>query len=280
LNRYLRRYTINITTPKGELVTVENPFTVMFTITRNTLASANNCELEIKELSPSIRSKLYKDRYAIAEYWGLTITAGYDKQSLVFQGNILECYSYKEGVHWITKIESFDGMHGIQNGFTSKTYNKNTDKKTIITGIVKDMPNIIQGVLGSPSEGSNPRGQVVFGQSSDVLDKQTGGKYFIDNEKLNVIDDDEYLNTGTITLDSNLLFSTPRRRDTFLDCETLFFPECEAGILCNLNSKVPEYNGQYKIMGFKHSVQISQESSGRAVTNISLYVGAKGLKVV
>lgn len=280
MNKFIREYNLQIFNPSNELITISKPFSIKFDVTRNTLASANNASIEILELSQSTRSKLYKDRYTISDYWPIVLTAGYDKQSIIFQGNILECYSYKEGVHWITKIESFDGMYGIQNGFTSQTYNKNTDKKTIVSGIISDMPNIIQGTLGLPSEGQMPRGQVIFGQSTDVLSQQTGGNYFIDNEKLNVLSDDEYLGEEVINLDSNILFSTPKRRDTFLDCDTLFFPEAKVGILCNLNSLVPEYNGEYKIMGFKHSVQISESQIGNANTTISLYVGAQGLRSV
>lgn len=276
---FIRDYTINIFSPQGDLITINKPFTVKFSITRNTLASANNCNLVVHNLGASTRSKLYKDRYTITEYWQITISAGYENIEGVFQGNILECYSYKQGTEWITEIKAFDGMYGIQNGFTSKTFNKNTPKKNIIQSVIKDMPNILQGVLGTPTQGqSNPRGQVLLGQSSDVLNKETGGQYFIDNETINVVEDKEYIGTTILQLDSKILLSTPKRRDTFLDCEMLFYPSATVGSLVNLISLVPEYIGNYKIMGFKHDVEISGSIAGNAKTMLSLYTGANALK--
>jgi hypothetical protein len=280
MSYFIRDYNINIFSPEGDLIIITKPFSVKFSITRNTLASANNCTLEINGLGPSTRSKLFKDRFTIPEYWQIVIAAGYDKLETVFQGNILECYSYKQGTEWITKVEAYDGMHGIQNGFSAQTYSKDTDKKTIITNIIRDMPNNLKGILGTPSEGSSPRGQVIFGQSSDVLNEQTGGQYFIDNEQTHVLANDEVIGQEIIQLDSSILLSTPKRRDVFLDCDLLFFPEAKNGILVNLNSLAPEYIGQYKIVGFKHNVQISEGSAGNALTQLNVYSGATALRIV
>ena len=274
----LRDYSIRILTPENELITIEPPFSIIFSITRNTLASVNSCSLKINNLGPSIRSKLFKDRFTINEYWSLIINAGYDRLTTVFEGNIIECHSYKQNTEWITEIEGFDGLFGTQNGFTARTFSKNSNKKDIVSTVISDMPNIIQGVLGSPSEGNSSRGQTLIGNSSDVLNEQTGGKYFIDNETLNIIDDDEYIGESIIDLDSSILYSTPKRRETFLDCETRFFPEATIGYLANLTSLIPEFNGLYKIIGFQHDVEISRSVSGRAVTKINLYAGANVLR--
>ena len=275
---FIRDYNINIYSPQGDLITITKPFTVKFRITRMISANANQCSLTIHNLGLSTRSKLYKDRYTLNKYWQIIISAGYDKVEVVFQGNITECYSYKQGTECITEVDATSGIYGIQNGFVSKTYNKDTQKKTIIEDVIKTMPYILKGVLGTPTDGSNPRGTVLLGQSAYVLNNLTGGNYFVDNETLNVISDEEYIGTEMLQLDSSILLSTPRRRDTFLDCETLFYSQAKLGYMVELKSKVPEFNGQYKIMGFTHDVEISGSVAGRATTLINLNAGTGALK--
>lgn len=198
--------------------------------------------MTLYNLGSTTRNKLYKDRYVINQYWRLEIKAGYGNSlETLFQGNIYEAMSQKQGQDWITSIEGFDGMHGIQNGFSSQTFESGTNKQDIIRSVTNDMPNILVGALGSPTESQgSKRGQVLIGNSSKIIAEQTGGKYFIDNEKLNSIGDDEVLSGNqVIILDGNQLFSTPKRRDTFIDCSILFFPKAQAGLLCEIRSGEP-----------------------------------------
>lgn len=285
--RFLRSYEIRIQTPENEVLTIRPPFSVSFEITRNTLASVNSCSLTIKNLSPTTRSKLFKDRYTFSTYWQIVIIAGYLNTGsgetglkTVFQGNINETVSFKQGPNYLTKIEAFDGLYGITNGFTSQTFNKNTDKKSIIDSVIKDMPNMLKGVLGASSEGTNPRGQVIMGQSNNVLSTLTGGNYFIDNETVNVLDPSEYIEDNVILLDSERLLETPKRRETFIDCLMQFTPEVKVGNICELDSITKEFNGQYKIMGFTHQFNVSTSSSGISRSMVSLYAGENVLRRV
>jgi hypothetical protein len=275
-----RNYEIQILTPDRELITIKPPFSVHFKIVRNTLASANTIKLTLFNLSPKTRNRIFKDRYSISEYWQLVVRAGYERLETVFQGNIYESISYKGqgSTEYLTVIDGFDGLNGIQNGFTNTTVNSGTPQTSVINGIIKDMPNMLAGILGKPSEGTNERGKVLMGKSADVLADEVEGQYFIDNETLNVVEDEEYLPGQVILLDQNKIFSTPKRRDTFLDVEVLFLPEAKIGLLCEVRSSNAIYNGQYKTMGFTHDVTISNAESGTAKTMLSLYAGSAGLR--
>lgn len=277
--KFGRKYEILILTPDGELLTIKPPFSVKFTITRNVLASVNKCDLIIYNLSPKTRNRIFKDRYSISEYWQLVIRAGYDRLSTVFQGNIYELISYKEKTEWYTKIDAFDGLNGIQNGFIAQTISKNTEKKDVFRTIIKKMPTLIAGVMGG-FFGSSSRGKTLFGQSAKVLQEETDNNYFIDSETVNILMPDEYIGGNVLVLDSAQLFATPKRRDTFIDVDILFFPEAQVGILCEIRSLEEIYNGQYKVLGFRHDVTISQAISGTAKTSLSLDAGAKGLREV
>lgn len=286
MSRYIRDYEIQILSPDNELITILPPISMHCNIIRNTLASVNKCSLTIYNLSAATRNRIFKDRYTIVEYWQLVIKAGYfykgsKRIETIFQGNIYESLSYKDKTEWVTKIDGFDGLHAIQNGFTSGTFEANTPDKTIVKKIIKDMPELIEGVLGSPTDGKgSKRGKVLFGQSIQVLAEQVENQFWIDNEVVNILDSEEYLTEQVLLLDSDEMLITPKRRDTFLDCEKLFLPEAKVGLLCEIRSLAPIYNGQYKTMGFTHDITISGAECGTAKTMISLYAGAAGLRAV
>lgn len=285
MSRYIRDYEIQILSPDNELITILPPISIHVNIVRNTLASVNKCSLTIYNLSAATRNRIFKDRYTIVEYWQLVIKAGYfykrsKRIETIFQGNIYESLSYKDKTEWITKIDGFDGLHAIQNGFTSGTIEANTPNKTIVKKIIKDMPELIEGVLGTPTEGKTKRGKVLFGQSIQVLAEQVENQFWIDNERVNIIGSEEYLPEQVLLLDSEEILTTPKRRDTFLDCEILFLPEAKVGLIAEINSLAPIYNGQYKTMGFTHDITISGKECGTAKTMISLYAGAAGLRAV
>lgn len=287
--RFIRHYEISIRTPQNELITIRPPFTAKFTITRNDLASANKTSLTILNLSPTNRAKIYKDRFTSADYWQMIIKAGYwyagfqnqmGKIVTIFQGNIFEAYSYKQGTEWYTQIEGLDAQFDMQNSFTSTTIQKNTPQKNVIETVAKDLTNTTMGVVGSPGDGENKRGKALFGRTKDVLDSETNNRYFVDKETIHSIDNDEVLSDEVILLNSDLLKSTPKKRDTFLDCDCLFFPEAETAYICELRSKFESYNGQYKIVGFTHNVNVSGADCGDASSQIRLYTEAKSFQVV
>lgn len=278
--KFGRTYLVQILTPQKELVEIAPPFSVEFDITRNTLASTNTANLTIYNLGPSTRNRIFKDRYSFSDYWQLIIWAGYDRLEKVFQGNIYQAMSYKQRTDWITEIEGYDGLDAVQNGFTARTVPADTPKQDVLTQVISDMPNVLAGFFGSPAEGQSGRGQTLVGNSAQIIEDITGGNTFIDNEIIHVIDRDEVFSDRAILLDQEQLFMTPKRRDTFLDVDLLFLPTAAIGQVAEVRSREEIYNGQYKIVGFKHMVQISSASAGDAKTSLNLDAGAAGLREV
>lgn len=277
--KFGRTYKLDVFTPSGKQITVEPPFSIKFGVTRNTLASANRASIELINLGPATRNQIFKDRFSISEYWQVQLQAGYNKRlHEIFTGNFLEAFSVKDKTEWKTSLDCYDGMNAIQNGYTSMTVEKNTPKETIVKKVIDDMPNLVAGILGSPAQGESPRGKALMGQSSSILSQETNGKWFIDKEKLNVLADVEVLQGPVIKLDPDDLLSTPRRREAFLDMQVLFEPQVQIGRVYEIESLEARYNGQYKIVGFNHDVEISGASAGSAITTLSLYFGAEGLQ--
>lgn len=292
--KFIRNYEIRIKTPgkiissnpngtynydnNGDLITIKPPVSCQFDIERVVMATLNSASVTLYNLAPATRDKIYKDKFVMQQYWQMFILAGYGENELyeVFRGNIVEAYSYKQNTEWITKIEANDGAFAIQNGFVAETMAKDINIRDMATRVLHIMPQILVGVLGSPADGQSARGKTLVGPAYDVAQSLVGGQGYIDGETFYALANDEVLASGgqVPVLDSDNMFETPRRRETYLEVNTLFSPEIRIGYICEINGKVTRYNGQYKVFGLKHSVLISQESAGEASSMISLQAGS------
>jgi len=275
--KFGRWYRIVIQTPSGTQITIEPPFSAVFDIKRSIGASVNTGDVTLYNLSPTTRNLLYKDKYLLTEYWRMSIMAGYSSKSVyqIFLGSIQEAYSYKQGTEWITKINAYDGMYQIQNGFCSATYQSGELKQNMLKQIIQTMPECAAGMFGTSIEGKNKRGTVVFGSSFDEIQKLTNGTSYIDNEQLNTIADNEIISGEAIVLDSEALLTTPKRRDTYLSCDVLFSPEIQPGHAVEIRSEWPKYNGTYRVDGFHHAFTVSEANVGDAITTLDLYAGSR-----
>lgn len=282
IGKFGRNYRLDVLTSSGKLLTITDPLTIQFNVVRNTLASANTVSIKIYNLAKNTRNQIFKDRYDINEYIQVRLQAGYKgRLHTVFQGNIYEAYSYKENVDWITTIDGFDGINAIQNAYTSVTVESGTPKQNYIEQILSDLPNLVAGALGSPAQADGAaRGKTLLGQTTQVLSEETSGEYFIDLETVNILADEEVIRGQVIRLDSGDLLSTPRRRESFLTMRVLFQPQVQIGHVYEVNSLEERFNGQYKIVGFTHDVEISGAQAGSATTDLQLFYPVNGLQEV
>ena len=74
------------------------------------------------------------------------------------------------------------------------------------------------------------------------------------------------------------LLESPLREETYLKIKTLFEPRVRVGQLISLESVTnTEFNGLYKVMGFRHHGTISATQGGTCETEMTLYYGANKL---
>ena len=274
-----RNYEITITDPQNNTTVIRPPFSTSVKVTRNVLSSTNKTTVTIYNLSKYTRNRIYKDRYTISQYWQIRIKAGYNnKLTTIFLGNIREASSVKQNTEWITTIEAEDGLHAIQIGFIAETVEAGTEKGTGVDKIIKSFPNVIKGYLGTPAQGDPyQRGKVLFGQSKEVLDEEVNGQWYIDNEEINISTRDETDFGRVAVLDQRQLFTTPKRFDQVIKVAILFYPDIKIGQLCKVRSNEAVFNGNYKVQGIEHNLDVLSNSGGNAQTMLSLYIGAEGL---
>lgn len=279
-----RNYRLFIETIGGDTLEIGLPFTIEFDIIRNTLSSANACQIRLYNLSEHNRNQIYFNAYNQTLFRRVLLQAGYGTNlSTIFTGNILQSWSVRERVNFITQIECHDGGFAFVNGTVDIPFPAGTPIKTVITTLMTQLPNVTIGAVGNFT-GVLSRGNTYSGNPAQILFELTGGAFFIDNGKAYALKNDEYVAgvgssaTGIpvvlINTDTGLL-NTPVLEQTIVRFEMLFEPSLNVGSLAQLVSETnPNLNGIYKITAVKHRGMISGAVSG-SLTTIGEFINSK-----
>jgi hypothetical protein len=245
------------------------PFTVEFDITRNSLAESNNAKIRIYNLSKVNRNFIRYNLSNYGQYQQIQFNAGYGQNPpVVFLGNISWAYSVREGQNFITEIECFDGGFAAVNATYDNYFPPGTPWQSVIATIAGSIPGVSLGSIGS-FPGVLSRGQTYSGNPIDILNEITGGGFFMDNGKANVLGTAECIATANpvvISAKSGIL-NTPQLEQYTGRFETLFEPTLHVGeVVTVISSTEDNFNGTYKITGVKHRGMISGAVCGDAIT--------------
>lgn len=270
MDKLKRNYELTIGTENGGTLIVTLPFTIYIDIVRNTLSSANVCQIRIFNLSERNRNQLRFNSSNYGEFRRITLRAGYGTNlPTVFDGNISQAWSVREGTNYVTQIECYDGGFAFNMGVTSETFPAQTPRKEIISSLAGSLPEVTVGAIGD-YPGVITRGMAVSGNTVGVLNEMTGGGFFIDNGKANALNSHEYISTGETTLTINSasgLLGTPLLEQTIVRFDMLFEPQLNVGHKIYLDSITEKnFNGEYKVTAIKHRGVISEAVSGAMVT--------------
>jgi hypothetical protein len=271
VDKFGRNYILTVGDEDKNLVTIEPPFTIEFDITRNTLTSANVCEINIYNLSLVKRNKLKFNISNMGEFRPVVLLAGYGDQLVtIFNGNISRAASFRQGVNMITQVSCFDGGFAFVNGESNLQFPAGTPTKVVIQSLIDTLPHVDnKGVIGTYID-KIPRSASYAGNTIKNLKEITGGGFFIDNGKANALRTNEYiqqdLTPKIITSDSGLL-ATPVLEQTIMHFDMVFEPQLAPGnAIIMKSSTVNNFNGLYKITGVKHRGMISGAVCGTLIT--------------
>lgn len=280
-----RNFRLLIETVNKEIIEIKSPFTIQFDIERTSASSVNQMNLRIFNLSQKTRNLLFKERFLILDdstqkyYRKIILQAGYNELSTIFKGNILECYSYRQGSEIITYLNCHDGGYAISNSYSSVTFDKSETYSSIFEKLATDLTGIKKGKIGE-IEGKPKRGSVFNGNTFTLLQESFNNKIFIDLEKINLLNENEAIKGDVPLINAQAgLLGTPMRQGTYLKVDIIFEPRIVVGQIIEINSKInPIYNGQFKVDGIKHAGTISGAVGGECKTSLDLFMGTEILQ--
>ena len=263
----------------SKLVQDEARLTCHFTVSRAILSDSNKCSILLYNLAPSTREKIFQDAWQSwdsSKWKYVRLDAGYgDNLVPIFQGRILQAYSYRKGgqTDIVTDIQAQAlDLFDCQASYTFEA--GTTYKEALQTMASGSMPNVKLENVGE-LDGTFQTRTTFDGNAMDNINKLCGGNAFVDNDQLNVLMSNEVLDVPVpVITEDNGLLDTPDRRDANLEIKMLFEPTLRVGQLLEIKSGVaPNFNGQYKVIGFTHDCTISGAEAGSRVTTANLFIG-------
>lgn len=280
-DKFGRNYELNVEVPTGQrdssnnevlqTLTINLPFTIEFDITRNTLTSANVCQIRVYNLSKLNRNKIRYNAYDSGNFRAISLRAGYGTNlATIFSGNISQAWSVREGVNFITQIECYDGGFAFVNGRVEVSFPAGTAMRDVIRTIMGYLPNVTIGTVGD-FPGTLQRANTYVGNTVQILNELTGGAFFIDKGVANALLTNEYIannNDSTILINSRTgLLETPVLEQTTGRFTMLFEPSLDVGRQVQIDSITnSDFNGKYIITAVKHRGLISGVVAGSATT--------------
>jgi hypothetical protein len=276
-----RIYTLSVQLNDGSYQKIESPMTLEFSIDRNTQASSNQASLKIYNLAEKTRSLLFQDRYQVPHRY-VELYAGYEggNLSLIFHGLMYVGYSQRRNADWMTSIEAFDTAINAYKATSSRSFVAGKQKKAVIKELYKDFEGVGAGVVGGFTE-TTKRPLVINGPTIKALDDLTENNFFFDNGVPIAMKKGEYFKNDVFTtLEATTgILNSPLKSSAQITVPLVFTPELQVGQKVSVNAKEKQYNGEYKVVGIKHSGIISGTHNAQTITTASLFNGAPMVEI-
>lgn len=276
-HKFQCHYKLTVGWPDGDafkIAEIIDPISIHFNVSKSLYQTDSAVStITLYNIDPSIRECIYQDRLLFdwSKSKTFTLEAGYgDTLTLVSAGRIQQCHSELRGTDMVTVIEVMDP--DILNQYTSVTFEAGTTFKEAYKYLVSQFPNLQPGECGT-LEGTFKSPTIFEGNSFFIINQLTGKHTFIDNGKINTLQDNETLQESgayLVTSETGLL-GTPKRYDAILEVSMLFEPKLKLGQLVEIQSDTQSrFNGQYRINGITHDCTISSAECGTRTTTIQL----------
>lgn len=278
---YNRKYILKVTpinhdgSARGKAIVITDPLTLKFDVKRMPMMGDCCATIEIYNLQPSTRAKLFLDYFDFANIQKVELEAGYQngKFDLIYRGRVVTCRTRKEHTETVTRIEAQSGMF-VLDSYISSSVTEGKTTTEILNEALSKVPEGNKAML-QPEAISFPKPVALMGNEMSVLETYSKGRVFVDNEKVVVIDKDTCIDGEIRVIDDETgLIGVPEREQTSLTVKCIFEPRIKVGQGLEIKSRIaPEFDGQYKVWGVSHSGTIGLAASGQCITTIQLWTG-------
>lgn len=260
------------------------PLTCRFQIQNDSTYTLGNATFQIYNLSSDTRADLYKDPLDLLTYKQIIFKAGYLQEAtnpiIIFQGNIIQCSSYRQGPDWITEIQASDGAYMNDTAYINLTIKDGYTFEYAVNQILSTMaPTVKTGIISEQI--ANPvqpsRGLTLSGNPYDLLVRQCLPRSFyayIYKEKAYVMTQGDFLtDIGGVTEISAQtgLLGSPRLQAFQVMARIIFEPKIAVQQRIHLTTLINRMTGYYTVGRIIHRGTISGAVCEELVTELTLY---------
>jgi hypothetical protein len=281
MDKFNRKYTLKVDNADLKTQTIiELPFTVEFNIVRNLFSSANQATFRIYNLSRKKADQIKFDKILqLGIRRRIIFNGGYEGNTpLMFDGNIREAWSVREGSNYVTQIEAYDGGFAIANAVSSRgPYSSTVTWTKILTDLISDLPGVSLGYISTQFNKSIGREKSFSGRTVQLL-KEICDTFNIDNGFAYCLAENETLKSQLPVINAEQgLLNTPKKEDSFVEVQILLEPRLIVNQLVQLETLTGSAslnNQKYRVISVNHRGIISESMNGTAITSVSLLSGA------
>lgn len=233
---------------------VINNLRVTFSIKKTLTSEPNTGEISIYNLNDSTRNLITSKQYYFLE---LSVCYKEDILRLIFSGDILTIENKLTGQDIITTLRCGDGQRAYTEKTIVKTMEKGQQDSDFLNEAVSSF-EVQRGVIDLPNDRFLPRGKVMMCDVRDIMNKiaiNNNADWSIQNGQLFVIPKDKALanDEGWLISRTTGMIGSPRKSNQGIEITTLCNPHYKIGSLVRVESKLTEFNGDYKIKTIEHN---------------------------
>lgn len=233
---------------------VINNLRVTFSIKKTLSSEPNTAEISIYNLNASNRNLITSKQYHFLE---LSVCYKEDVLRLIFCGDILTVENKLTGQDIITTMRCGDGHRAYTEKTIIKTMRKGQKDSDFLNEAVSSF-GVQKGAIDLPHDRVLPRGKVMMCDTREAMHKiaiNNNADWSIQDDQLVVIPKNKALanNEGWVISRNTGMIGSPKKSNDGLEVTTLCNPHYRIGSLVRVESKLTEYNGDYKVKSIEHN---------------------------
>ena len=233
---------------------VINNLRVTFSIKKTLTSEPNTAEISVYNLNNSNRNLITSKQYNFLE---LSVCYKEDVLRLIFCGDILTVENKLIGQDTITTMRCGDGHRAYTEKTIIKTMQKGQKDSDFLNEAVSSF-GVQKGAINLPNDRVLPRGKVLMCDTREAMHKiaiNNNADWSIQDNQLVVIPKNKALanNEGWVISRNTGMIGSPQKSNEGLEVTTLCNPHYRIGSLVRVESKLTEYNGDYKVKSIEHN---------------------------
>lgn len=233
---------------------VINNLRVTFSIKKTLSSEPNTAEISVYNLNASNRNLITSKQYHFLE---LSVCYKEDVLRLIFCGDILTVENKLTGQDIITTMRCGDGHRAYTEKTIIKTMQKGQKDSDFLNEAVSSF-GVQKGAIDLPHDRVLPRGKVMMCDTREAMHKiaiNNNADWSIQDDQLVVIPKNKALanNEGWVISRNTGMIGSPKKSNDGLEVTTLCNPHYRIGSLVRVESKLTEYNGDYKVKSIEHN---------------------------
>lgn len=179
------------------------------------------------------------------EFEDVVLNAGYkDSEMLLFRGNIMHVYRYREKTDWVVEIVAGDGDRDFRNAVVNESFAAGMTDAQLVKRLSGSFITTKEGSIKGVSNAARVRGKVVSGNTRrelDLIARQNNCNWSIQDGLLQIIPVDGVLDSQAILVNELTgMVGTPEQDDKGVKIKTLLNP------LYQINGRVKLDNDNIK----------------------------------